>query len=146
MSAPAERPRGVAGEGPQLEAFESLDFDIESFDHAAHLYVAWQYVRRYPLPEAIARYCRTLQAVTAAAGVPGKYHETITWFFMILVAERVRCHPDHDWTAFSAANRDLFATRPGIVQRYYSPQRLNSEDARRHFVLPTSGVGETDRQ
>ena len=145
MSSADAAPGGLAGAGPGLDDFESLAVDVESFDHAAHLYVAWQYVRRYDLPEAISRCCRTLRQLTAAAGVPGKYHETVTWFFMILVAERVRRKPDHDWPAFRAANGDLFERRPGIIQRYYSPETLNAEAARRQFVLPAPGIARTGR-
>ena len=127
--------------GPSLDEFEALEFDVETFDHSAHVDVAWQYVRRYDLVEAIVRYRDTLKRLTASIGIPGKYHETITWFFVILVAERTRLAPGQSWDAFHAANTDLFSRQPGIIHRYYPDAALRSAEAREHFVLPSAWHG-----
>jgi hypothetical protein len=44
--------------------------------------------------------------------------------------------PHEPWDAFQAANPDLFAFRPGILDTYYSKETLGSDLARRVFVLP----------
>ena len=131
---PEHRPRTAAG--PGLVAFEALEFDVDSFDHAAHVYVAWQYVHRCDLLEAITRYSGTLRRLTASIGVPDKYHETITWFFIILIAERVRRAPQQSWEAFRAANEDVFSGQPAIINAYYSEETLRSPEARQFFLLP----------
>jgi hypothetical protein len=137
MNAAAIETPDTALPGPTIAEFEALDFDVDTFDHAAHVYVAWQYVRERDLLDAIARYRETLIRLTKRIGVPGKYHETITWFFMILVAERVRRDPGDDWGAFRRANPDLFRKKPGIIFDYYARERLETDAARRSFVLPT---------
>ena len=56
----------------------------------------------------------------------------MTWFYLLLIAERHQ--PDQDWTAFKAANSDLFAS--DLLARYYTPELLRSDEARTRFVLP----------
>ena len=138
MSPALDKPaRGIPA-GPGLDEFEALEFDVEAFDHAAHVYVAWQYVHRYDLVEAIVRYRDALKRLTASIGIPEKYHETITWFFVILVAERTRLAPGQSWDAFHEANPDLFGREPGIIHDYYAQATLRSAEARAHFVLPSA--------
>ena len=64
--------------------------------------------------------------------MPGKYHDTITWFYMLLIAERHKS--DEDWEDFRSANTDLFER--DLLTRYYTRECLASEDARTRFVLP----------
>ena len=45
-----------------------------------------------------------------------------------------------DWGTFREANDDLFARKPSILERYYAPETLKSEAARRTFVLPDAGL------
>ena len=122
--------------GPDIAAFETLDFDVEHFDHTAHVYVAWQYVRAYDLLTAIGRYRDTLIRLTAKLGVPDKYHETITWFYLVAVSEGATGHCRDDWRAFCDSNPGLFERNPSAIRRHYSTERLNSPIARAAFVLP----------
>ena len=46
-----------------------------------------------------------------------------------------------DWISLREANGDLFAQKPSILERYYAPETLRSDTARRTFVLPDAGVG-----
>ena len=118
-----------------LDAFEHGTLDPDSFDHAGHIYVAWLYLERYPLLESIRRYTAALRDLTAKLGVPQKYHETITCFFLIVIAERRDRASSADWFAFRRENPDLFdASR--LLGRHYSKGRLMSDRARRFFVLP----------
>ena len=122
-----------------LADFEAGRVDGASFDHAAHVRVAWQLLAEAPLQEAIARYTAALRRLTEKLGVPGKYHETITWFFLLLVAERRGCCPTADWTGFAAANPDVTRNPAAMLAKYYSPARLASEVARSTFLLPDLG-------
>ena len=118
-----------------VDAFESGTVDPDAFDHEAHVYVAWLYLERYPLLEAVDRFDAALRRLTIKLGIPGKYHATITWFFMLLIAERRDADPGSDWTRFRRNNDDL--VRDGkILRRYYDSQTLASERARQSFVLP----------
>lgn len=122
--------------GPSIADFEAHAFDIDAFDHEAHLYVAWQYLRHYDLLESIERLRQTLIRLTGNLGIPGKYHETITWFYMIAVAERATGKASTDWRIFKQENAVLFRRSPSVIRDYYSAGRLTSEFARKTFVLP----------
>lgn len=114
--------------------FESGQIEAQHFDHEAHVYVAWCFVTQFDLGDAIARFDNALRRVTVKLGVPGKYHATITWFFLLLVAERVKA--DEDWQTFKARNPDLLEEGKATLDRYYSAARLFSDAARNHFLLP----------
>ena len=40
------------------------------------------------------------------------------------------------WTDFVSQNPDLLTWRPSVLDRYYRPDTLQSERARRSFLLP----------
>ena len=67
--------------GPTIEEFEALAIDAKRFNHQCHIFVAWSYLRDHDLLVSIARFRNTLKRFTLKLGEPGKYHETITWFF-----------------------------------------------------------------
>lgn len=117
-----------------IEQFESGQVDADHFDHEAHVYVAWLFVTSFELPDAIARFDSGLRRLTAALGVPAKYHATITWFFLLLIAERSR--ENERWRAFKSRNTDLVSDSKATLSRYYSETLLFSDIARRQFVLP----------
>lgn len=119
-----------------VEAFENATLAAAAFDHEAHVLVAWHYLRDLTLLEAIARFTRAIKRLTQQLGLAGKYHETLTCFYLLKIAERRQANPHADWRAFKAANPDLFARRPRLIDRYYSKRLLESQAARRSFVLP----------
>jgi hypothetical protein len=133
--------------GVTVTAFEDGDIDPDQFDHEAHIYAAWLYVRAFPAGDAADRFVAALKRLTLKLGIPGKYHDTITRFFLALIAERRERAPDADWTEFRNANRDLFDRSANVLTRYYSPGRLDTEAAKRSFVLPdrSPGTGEALR-
>ena len=89
---------------------------MSDFRHADHLQLAIEYLREEPtLDAAVARMAATLRGKAEAAGVPEKYHHTMTVFWMRLVA----------WIL----DTDLPA-------QFYSDAVLRSEVARRGWVEP----------
>jgi hypothetical protein len=126
-----------------VDAFERGDVDPDAFDHEAHVHVAWLYLERFPLSEALERFDAALRRLTAKLGVPGKYHATITWFFLLLISERRNEQPGADWRRFRRRNADLL--EGGLLERYYHGRTLASGRARRAFVLPDRLLGEVER-
>ena len=122
--------------GPSIRAFEEGDIDPAEFDHEAHVHVAWSYLHDHGLLQSIDRFSGALRRLTTKLGVESKYHETTTWFFMIVVAERRSGSAGDNWQIFKAENADLFNDPGGLLRRYYSEARLNSETARNLFLLP----------
>jgi len=119
-----------------IDAFENATLDPKTFDHEAHVYVAWLYLEQFPLLDATARFSSALRRLTAKLGVPDKYHQTITWFFMLLTAERRENANSSDWFSFHRNNSDLFCRDGNIISRYYSSEILASDRARQSFVMP----------
>ena len=111
------------------------------FHHADHVRLAWIYLRELPVIEGLERFTTTLKRFAAHHGAAGKYHETITWAYLLLIHERMQRDEGSDWEAFRAANADLFAWQPSILERYYTTRTLASSAARASFVLPDRLAG-----
>jgi hypothetical protein len=118
------------------EAFVSTALPGDQFHHEQHVRVAWLFVRRHGMPAALAEFTTAIKRFAAAKGAHGLYHETITWAFLLIIAERQARGPQDNWNAFAAANPDLLTWQPSILDRYYSKELLASDLARRSFVMP----------
>lgn len=105
-----------------------------SFHHADHVRVAFEMLRRHPFLEAAPVYAARLKRLTARAGHPEAYHETITVAFLALIAERCVRSGHADFDAFAAANGDLFDQH--VLSNWYRPDELAAPLARKTFVLP----------
>jgi len=107
------------------------------FHHADHVRVAFAYVSELPLLEAVTKFSAALQRFALARGKPNLYHETITWAYLFLIAERAaHAEQPEPWEGFASRNPDLLVWKGGILERYYSKATLQSDLARRQFVLP----------
>jgi hypothetical protein len=122
-----------------LERFVDTTLPADDFHHEQHVHVAWLFVRRYGMPAALAEFSAAIKRFAAANGADGLYHETITWAFLLLIAERQATAGAQSWHEFAAANPDLLAWKPSILDRYYSKERLKSDLAKRVFLLPDRG-------
>lgn len=120
-----------------LKGFEACHLPSGGFHHREHVRVAWLYLRRYSLPEALARFSEGLRRFASAHGKPGLYHETITWAYIFLINERA-ARPDaaQTWDEFARANPDLLDWKASILKSFYSEERLGSEAAKRMFLFP----------
>jgi len=121
--------------GFSVAGFERGEVDPQAFNHEAHVYVAWLYLEQFPLPAALDRFDAALRRLTVKLGVPGKYHATITGFYLLLISERRDADPGADWPTFRRQNVDLIEDRD-LLGRCYSHQLLASDCARQSFVLP----------
>jgi hypothetical protein len=119
-----------------VQAFERASIDPAAFRHREHLYVAWCYLRELSLEEALARYVHHLRHLVTALGVPDKFHATITWAYMVLLHEAMERSPGVSFDELLAANPALLTPRAGALSAYYDREQLDSDEARRRFVLP----------
>lgn len=119
-----------------IRCFEAAQEPPAGFHHREHVRVAWWYARRAPLATALQQFRDGLLRFAEAHGATAKYHETITVAFMLLVHERACDARDESWDQFAARNADLLAWNPSILDRYYRPETLASDRARRSFVWP----------
>ena len=118
----------------QLAALEAGLLDLAAFPHAEHLRLGYEMLCRFSFGEALLRYSRGLKLLVAAAGKPEIYHETKTVAFLGLIGERRAAAPHDNWEQFIAANADLLEKR--CIERWYDPEQLSSDLARRAFCLP----------
>ena len=125
-----------------IERFESADIDPVRFDHEAHVYVGWMYVREYELTEAIAKFDSGLKRLVRKLGAEGKYHATLTWFFLLLIADRAE--DGEPWPVFRHRNADIVTDSKETLSRYYSDGYLFSNRARERFVLPDKLASKND--
>lgn len=128
---------GILESALTIQQFESGQIDPDSFDHEAHVYMGWLYVREFELADAIFRFDAALKRLTKRLGVPGKYHATITWLFLLLISERL--DSDESWQSFRSRNKELISNSKTTLTRYYSDALLFSDRARKRFVLPDKG-------
>jgi hypothetical protein len=122
------------------------DCSLEPFRHFDHVRVAWVYLQRGALLDALTRMSDGLRRFAASHGVPERYHETITLAFVLLIADRVaRAAPGHSFEEFTATNADLFDWQQGSIRPYYRAETLASDLARRHFLFPDASEGQSAR-
>ena len=119
-----------------IRCFESTTLSAEQFTHEAHVRLAWWYLTHLPLLEAVAAFSAGLRRFAASKGAAGKYHETVTVAWLLVVADRIVSRRDSAWAEFAEHNPDLFVTSPSPLALYYSEACLASDRARQTFVIP----------
>ena len=120
-----------------LAAFEDGSMPEVGFHHVDHVRAAWLMLQQEAPAAALDRFSAALKRFAAARQKDGLYHETITWAYLLLVNERMeRADRALGWEEFAASNPDLMTWRPSVLERYYTPETLGSDLARRAFVLP----------
>src|SRR5688500_20255163 len=100
--------------------FVDTTLPSDQFHHRQHVQVAWMFVQKYGMPSALAEFSAAIKRFADAKGATGLYHETITWAFLLLIAERQARTSAATWEEFEASNPDLLVWKPSILERYYS--------------------------
>jgi hypothetical protein len=120
-----------------VDGFENCTLANEAFHHEEHIRVAFLYLSRYPALEAVQRFSTAIERFAAVHGKTTLYNETVTWAYLLLIRERLaRAGRAQNWAEFRSANADLFDRKRDILKRYYLPETLQSELAKRTFVFP----------
>ena len=127
-----------ASDAELLEGFVTTALPADQFHHEQHVRVAWMFVRAHGMPAALGEFSSAIKRFAAAKGAHQLYHETITWAFVLIIAERIARTPADTWAEFAADNADLLSWQPSILDRYYSKELLGSALARTTFVMPDS--------
>ncbi len=120
-----------------IEHFECGATPPESFHHADHVRLGFEYLRCCPALEALERFSHALKRFAAAQGKAQRYHETITWAYLFLIRERMaRAGGVETWEEFAERNADLLVWKGGVLRSLYRQETLDSDLARQTFVLP----------
>lgn len=118
------------------KALTACTLPPDRFDHVAHVRLAWIYLREQPLLTALQRFVTTLQRYATSLGAAGKYHETVTFAFVLVIADRMHRTASPSFDEFLAANQDLSRWTPSVLDDYYDAATLASETAKTRFLLP----------
>lgn len=125
----------------RIRRFEKGATPADTFHHEDHVRLAFDYVCRYPVLEAVQRFSDALKCFAAAQGKAERYHETITWAYLLLIHERVaRAGRVQSWEQFAECNADLLLWKDGVLSTLYRRETLDSDFARHVFVLPDRGM------
>jgi hypothetical protein len=120
-----------------IAAFENCTLPLESFRHAEHVKMAFLYLRRYPLLEAIRRFSASIVKFATAHGKTNFYNETITWAYLLLMEERrARRGRQETWAEFAVRNPDLLDRHDHVLKKYYRDETLKSDLAKSTFLFP----------
>ncbi|HMD18115.1 MAG TPA: hypothetical protein VKH18_15730 [Terriglobales bacterium] len=120
-----------------IKQFEDGTTPADTSHHADHVRLAFEYLCRYPALEALEKFSAALQRFAAAQGKAQRYHETITWAYLLLIRERqARAACSQTWEEFAERNADLLVWKGGVLTTLYRQETLDSDLARRTFVLP----------
>lgn len=125
-----------------LERFASGDMPKQAFRHADHVRLAWVLLAEAPLLPALLTFRASLKAFATRHGADGLYNETITCFYVLLIADAMgKMGPDHDWQEFRAAQSELFSYPKALLERYYPEGNAFSAAAQASFFLPDGAPG-----
>ena len=120
-----------------LEAFERCSLPEDQWTHAAHVRMAWLYLQRIPLSEAIPVVRDGIKRYNASLKKTLAYHETITQVFLQLISHRMQHSGGHQsFTDFCIENADLLDRNMTALLIYYRKETLFSQAASEAFVKP----------
>jgi hypothetical protein len=122
-------------DGAFLRALESCKLSESQFGHAAHVRAAYLYLRQNDFAGTLDRIRRAIRNYATHLGRPDRYHETMTVAYVALIQEHIfERGSGGGWEEFARQNSELF--KPDLLEQFYSPALLDSEMARKVFLLP----------
>ena len=119
-----------------LADVEACRLPAQAFGHRAHLRLAWLYLQRHPLDQAIERTCEVIARFATHHGATAKFHRTLTEALVRLMAAGGASDPRLPHAVFRDRNPHLWGDVRELLTQYYSPQRLATPEARLRFILP----------
>ncbi|MDI2124653.1 hypothetical protein [Yinghuangia seranimata] len=123
---------------PGQPAFEDLMAEVmadaERFGHREHVRLTWLAVRRCGVPGAVDLVGNGIRRTAARAGVPEKFHATMTRAWVELVGHHAAADPRDDFAAFAEANPDLLDK--DLLTRFYREETLAGAPAKSRWIAP----------
>lgn len=117
--------------------FEAATLPASDYHHREHVRIAFAMLHHSDLPEAALRFRRALRHYAAAINAAARYHETLTWAYLVLIAGHLADARYPDSLAFIAAHPALLDHHNGALARHYDVAAITASPlARRVFVLP----------
>ena len=119
-----------------LDDFEAGSVPSSEWTHQAHIAMATVFLARYR--DSVLSHTRAaLRNHLLSRGKPvDLYHETLTIFWLAVVAEAMQTQQDLPLHELVKRNCASFGDRSKLHERYYSFDVFNSADARAHWIPP----------
>ncbi|MGO4461850.1 hypothetical protein AB4039_31845 [Streptomyces sp. M-16] len=135
VSKPVSTPVSTPAPTPD---FASLLAEVKEatgrFGHREHVHLTWLAVRRLGVPAAADLIGDGIRAITVRAGVPEKFHATLTRAWVELVGHHAAEPDADDFARF--ADRHPHLLDKELPTRFYRPGTLDSPRARAGWVEP----------
>ena len=116
--------------------FADCTLDPETFDHTAHVRLAWVYLRTYPEEAAVEHLCTQIAAYDRRHGDGTKFHKTLTVAAAYIVLHHIRKSKARTFSEFVEEFPLLITAFSTFVLAHYSSVRLKSPEAKVNFVPP----------
>lgn len=129
-----------------VSQFEACTLPKREWTHAAHVLVGAVFCCRYPKDAALRHMRQTVRAFNESVG--GKntessgYHETMTRFWLDVLAHLRAAHPDLEEFPFSQLAVERFGQRRDLHTQCYDFDLLASTQARLHWIAPKRPIQE----
>jgi len=117
-----------------IEQFESRA--MTSFKHVDHLRLAFLYIQRDGVEQAVTQTCTGIRQFAESVGAHDKYHQTITEALVRIMGVKFYQQPVTDWQEFLDTHPQLVNDASSVLYHHYSPDRLKSAQARQQFLPP----------
>jgi hypothetical protein len=122
-----------------LQQFEACAFPFDRWHHDAHIKIAYLYLRRHSLEEAISKMRNGIKAYNAAnkveEGPDRGYHETMTQAWVRLV-HLALCEYGPAETADSFFEQHPELSQKKVLRLFYTRERFMSPQAKVGFLEP----------
>lgn len=119
-----------------VQAFEAGTLPTSAFNHYAHMTVAVWYLTHLPYTEAVAAMKGSIKHYADAHGHGGLYHETITLFWMKVLAHYLASVGEGVELPELVYGALVRLGRKDLMLAHYSRELLFSAEARREWVEP----------
>ncbi|WP_163831056.1 hypothetical protein [Spartinivicinus ruber] len=127
-----------------IDQFERKILSPEHFNHIGHLRLAWLYLQKNSLTNAVFKTTTGIQAYANHLGATDKFHHTITEALVYIIHNRLIGQTDPTFADFLSTNQDLVNNAKAVIYQYYSEEILYSLEAKQFFIKPDKQAFTTD--
>ena len=118
-----------------LRLFHEGNLPGEEFRHRGHLRLAWLVLSRHQRDEAESIVAREIKQFAVANGASGRYHDTLTRFWIRLVGHAMENAPDAG-SIDQLLSRFPFLLDKSLPYRHWQGETFNSDKARAGWIEP----------
>ena len=118
-----------------LRLFHEGNLPGEEFRHRGHLRLAWLVLSRHQRDEAESIVAREIKQFAVANGASGRYHDTLTRFWIRLVGHAMENAPDAG-SIDQLLSRFPFLLDKSLPYRHWQGETFNSDEARAGWIEP----------